>query len=307
MLTAGRFLAFVVASLASSVPLHALSAKVFVTPVGKDSPSCGALLSPCKTLAGAVSAVAAGGTVVVLTPGEYGIVTITKALTIDATGVTALVQASSDAVTISAGSSDTVTLKGLTLSTGNFANAGVMINSAGAVNIEGCTIRGFANGVFAFDWTGRLSMVATTARNNNEGASLRSPSGRIDVSIERCVFESNGAGISVRDGAHAVVRGTTATDGIHGITAQAIFGGSVELTVVDCLVSGNVTGAGITSEGDSGSALVHVSGSTVTGNQRGLVQSTFGGSSAFFSRGDNTVEGNEQGDLSGTIQSYSGK
>jgi hypothetical protein len=128
------------------------------------------------------------------------------------------------------------------------------------------------------------------------------------ITIERCVFESNNSGVLAQDGTRTAIRASVASGNISGLLAQSAFGGSVELTVSDCLVSHN-TSAGITSEGDSpgGSATVRVSGSTVTGNQRGLVQADFGGSSALFSRGDNTVEGNPGGDLSGTIQGYSGK
>jgi len=309
LLTASRFLALCVSWLASSLPLHALSAKVFVTPIGKDAVNCGAILTPCKTLAGAVAVVSPGGTVIVLTSGEYGPATITKAVTIEANGVTALVQTAGDAITISAGPSDIVTLKGLTLSNGNFQGSGVMINSARAVHIEDCSMRGFTSGVFAFQWSGQLSLHGTTARNNDSGVNLRSPGGRIDAEIDHCVFETNGIGINVQDGTHTVVRGTASSGNLHGISGQGSFGAALDLTVVDCVVANN-TAIGIASEttDPASSTLVRVAGSTVTGNQQGFVQATFGGGPAvFLSRGDNTVEGNSQGDLNGAIGSYSGK
>src|SRR5262245_15959804 len=170
---ARRLLALRVFLLARSVPARALSPRVFVTPIGKDSASCGAILSPCKTFAGAAAAVSPGGTVVVLTVGEFGPVTITKALTIEAVEGTALVQASGDAVTISAGPSDVVTLRGLTLANAVRGGNAVMINSAGAVHVEKCRMSGFINGVLAYAWSGKLFVVETTARNNDQGLNVR--------------------------------------------------------------------------------------------------------------------------------------
>lgn len=309
MLSARRIFALGVLILAASVPVRALSAKVFVTPVGKDGGGCGALLSPCKTFAGAVGAVSPGGTVVVLTTGEYGPVTITKALTIQAVEGTALVQASGDAVTINAGGTDVVTLRGLTLANAIRGGSAVMINSAGAVHVEKCTLAGFINGVFAYAWSGKLFVLETTARNNDEGLNLRSPSGHIDVAIERSTFENNSIAVLVQDGTTTTIRGSVASGNIHGIVGQGSFGGApIDLTVADCVVANN-QGYGIVSEADiaSNSATVRVSGSTVTGNQVGLFQYfPSPGSAALVSRGNNTVEANQSDEL-GTIGTYAGK
>jgi hypothetical protein len=309
MLTARRFLAPVVFLFAAAAPVFALSAKVFVTPLGRDSATCGALLSPCKTFAGAAAAVGPGGTITVLTAGEYGPVTITKALTIEAVEGTALIQASGDAVTVSAGASDVVTLKGLTVANASRVGSAVMINSAGAVHLQKCSLSGFINGVFAYAWSGRLSIVETTARNNDEGLNVRSPSGHVDVAIERSVFESNSIGVLVQDGTTTTIRGSVSSGNLYGIIGQGSFGGApVDLTVADCVVGSN-QGAGIVSEADnsSDSAVVRVSGSTVTGNGVGLFQYfPSPGSAVLLSRGNNTVEGNQTDQL-GTIGAYAAK
>ena len=306
---ARRLLALGVSILATSAPVHALSAKVFVTPVGKDSASCGALLSPCKTFAGAVAAVSPGGTVLVLTAGEFGPVTITKALTIEAVAGSALVQASGDAVTINAGPSDVVTLRGLTLANASRGGSAVMINSAAAVHIEKCTLSGFINGVLAYAWSGKLFVVETTARNNDEGLNVRSPSGHVDVAVERSVFAGNSIGVLLQDGTTAAIRGSNSSGNIHGIVGQGYYGGApIDLTIADCVVADN-QGSGIVSEADdpASSAVVRVSDSTVTGNQVGLFQYFPGpGSAVLLSRGNNTVEGNQTDEL-GTIGAYSAK
>lgn len=292
--------------LASSV--FGLSSRVFVSPLGKDSASCGAFASPCKTLAGAHTQAAPGGTVVVLYSGEFGPVTITKALTIEApTGLTAMVQTSGAAITINAGSSDVVSLRGLVLTSPVRSGSGVLVNSAAAVHIEKCVISGFADAVVAYSWpSGKLFLTDTTARGNDQGIRAISSSGLLEISVDHCVFESNNNGIVVQDGTRSAVRGSVASGNTHGISAQAA-AGTADLTITDCVVSNNA-GNGISADGGSaGSATVRVSGSTVTGNQTGLVQYyPSGPTSTLLSRGDNTVEANTVPTF-GTIGSYSAK
>ena len=68
-------------------PLQAAS-KVWVSNSGVDSGTCGAVTSPCATFQQAVSNVASGGEIGVLTPGDYAPVTINNAVNItnDGTG-----------------------------------------------------------------------------------------------------------------------------------------------------------------------------------------------------------------------------
>ena len=56
--------------------------------VGDDANPC-SRTAPCKTFAGAISKTAAGGEINALDPGGFGAVTITKAITIDASNVEA--------------------------------------------------------------------------------------------------------------------------------------------------------------------------------------------------------------------------
>ena len=52
--------------------------------MGNDVNNCASILTPCQTLAGAAAQVAVGGEVIILNSGDYGPVTITRALTIEA-------------------------------------------------------------------------------------------------------------------------------------------------------------------------------------------------------------------------------
>src|SRR5262249_59893223 len=109
---------------------------------GNDANDCSNIATPCQTLQGAVTQVAAGGVVLVLDSGGYGPVTITKAVTIDVpTGIEAFIHPpSGHAITIQAGGADVVVLRGLTLSTAP-TKMGVDVETAGAVHIERCVIQ----------------------------------------------------------------------------------------------------------------------------------------------------------------------
>src|SRR5438876_2640495 len=83
---------------------------------GNDANPCTVTL-PCRNFAAAIAQTIAGGEVIVLDSGGYGPVTIGNSIALIAppgvyAGITAF---SGDAITINAGASDVVTLRGLTL------------------------------------------------------------------------------------------------------------------------------------------------------------------------------------------------
>src|ERR671934_1739865 len=99
-------------------PARALATirRTFVSTSGSDANPCDRA-TPCRSFGAAIANTTAGGEVIVLDSGGYGPVTITKAVSIIAppgiyAGITAL---SGDAIDVSAGTSDKVTLRGLTL------------------------------------------------------------------------------------------------------------------------------------------------------------------------------------------------
>src|SRR5450432_1716020 len=96
-------------------PAGAAPNRVWVSGHGVDQAGCGAPVSPCRSLQFAHDAAAAGGEIDILDPAGYGAINITKAISIVNDGVgTAGVQASGGAaITISAGTSDSIYLRGL--------------------------------------------------------------------------------------------------------------------------------------------------------------------------------------------------
>src|ERR1017187_5798420 len=114
----------------------ALANGVFVSQrSGNDANSCDNILTPCQTFAGAVLQLNPGGEAIVLDSGGYGPVTITQSLTIEAPpGVLAFIHPpSGTAITVNAGASGGVILRGLTLNGGS--GNGITISSVGKVYV----------------------------------------------------------------------------------------------------------------------------------------------------------------------------
>src|SRR5579883_3053822 len=122
---------------ASSVHAAPSSNRAWVSGHGVDQASCGSPASPCRTFQYTHdNVIAPGGEIDVLDPAGYGAVTITKALSIVNDGVgTAGVQqgtTGATAITINAGSTDTVTLRGLDIDGLGAGQSGISVQTAGA-------------------------------------------------------------------------------------------------------------------------------------------------------------------------------
>src|SRR5580704_3225247 len=75
-------LALTLACLFQAVPANAQATRTWVSGVGDDVNPC-SRTAPCKTFAGAISKTATNGEIDCLDPAGYGVVTITKSITID--------------------------------------------------------------------------------------------------------------------------------------------------------------------------------------------------------------------------------
>ena len=124
--------------------------RTWVSGVGDDVNPC-SRTAPCKTFAGAISKTAAKGEINVLDPGGFGAVTITKSIHIRARGNTAgVLTNAANAINVSAGVNDRVTLAGLDINGLDTAASGVKINSGKVVRIEDSQIYGFATAGVSF-------------------------------------------------------------------------------------------------------------------------------------------------------------
>src|SRR5262249_25873992 len=123
-------------------PAQAQSLRTYVSGTGKDGTAC-SMSSPCQTLQAAMAKTLASGEIYTLDSANYGYVTITKAVSIIGEGGAAGVLASSSVsgVTINAGASDVINLRGLYIDGGGSGTTGIQFTSGGSLNIQNSVIR----------------------------------------------------------------------------------------------------------------------------------------------------------------------
>src|SRR5271167_1847966 len=94
---------------------------------------------PCATFINAYSRTDAGGQINVLDPGDFGNLTITKALTINGSGGSiALVN---QILVVAAGTTDTVILRNLDINGFGVSGEGIIFQSGGTLIVENSTIQ----------------------------------------------------------------------------------------------------------------------------------------------------------------------
>ncbi len=129
-----------------AAPAHAQ--RTWVSGVGDDANPC-SRTAPCKTFAGAISKTGAGSEINCLDSGGFGAVTITKSISIICIGVEGGVLVSgTPGITVAAGPTDKVVLRGLDLQGLGTGTNGVNFVSGLYLVIDQCNIQQFAtNGV----------------------------------------------------------------------------------------------------------------------------------------------------------------
>jgi hypothetical protein len=277
------------------------SIRTWVSSLGSDSNQC-TRSAPCLTFAGAIANTLPGGEINVLDSGDFGPLNITRAISIyndDDVGIAgALV--SGIAITVQAGASDVVNLRGLTLDGGGASNVGVLITTAGHVNIGNCVIQGFDTvaGINISPFTGRVSVEIenSTVLNNKVGVIIAPANGATaDVSINRTQIDNNNGGGVRSDGTSGgsilanISNSSISQNAGNGVSASSGTGGSVTVSMRKDLVAfSNATGV-LSNQAGGGIATVTVESSQIYGNGVGL-QSIGGG--AVLSHLDNDVSGN---------------
>src|SRR5262249_3260576 len=119
--------------------------RTYVSGQGSDSNPCTAA-SPCATFTAALAMTLAGGEIFVLNSADYGPVTINKTVTITSEGAAAGILATTGvAIMISAGASDVVNLRGLTIDGANSGGVGIQFNSGKSLTIQKSFVRNFSD------------------------------------------------------------------------------------------------------------------------------------------------------------------
>ena len=290
-----------------SSSLSALANRVFVSArSGNNANSCDNIATPCQTFAGAVAQLNPGGEAIVLDSGGYGPVTITKAVTIEAPpGVLAFVHPpSGDAITINAGASDTVVLRGLVLNVGS--GNGIKANTVGALFVEDCAVTGFANFGIWMAGAGSLELKNTDVKGCGYGVEIDNSSGKVTATIDHCHLDGNTVGgfraATVSPGSSkTTATNSTANGNQQGWTCGFLSSGADVLNLESCSGSEN-SDLGLFVQSLSASTAGRYSNCVFANNGDFGVKQVTGGSAE--SRGNNTITGNGLAPTSGTIGSF---
>ncbi|MEG3144437.1 putative Ig domain-containing protein [Sphingomonas sp. RT2P30] len=291
------------ANKAYRVTIAGSNPRSWVSGTGDDANPCTRAL-PCRSFAGAFAVTMAGGEINCRDAGEFGAVTITRAVAIVCDTVHAgVLVAAGDGITINAEASDSVTLSGLDIHGAGAPGNGIRLLSAGALHIVNTRLHGFvtANHAIAIVPTGGVSSVmldrvsvSESGRSGSGGGMLVSPESNASVllTVERSRFQDNafvGLHMTLVGKSAASIRATIdrsmfTNDGT-GLVAKAPAGtGIVQLTLLGSTVARNTTGVVVNSPQP---ALF--TDNTITANDIGLM--LLNGGSA-MSLGDNRLSGN---------------
>jgi len=306
-----------IAGLAGANDAAAFGRRSFVAAAGADVGTC-TPAAPCRSFGYAIDQTSAGGEVIVLDTAGYGAVAITKAITIAAppgvyAGITVV---AGNGVTVNAGATDVVVLRGLTV-TGIGATNGVAVLSTGTTHLEGCVISGFETGLLFEVGAGSTLIVADTVlRDNNLGINalgfglkggLAVVRSRLhhnaffgiklqDVdraSVADSYLGSNQTGIAVLTTTAATahtslsIQRTEFTQNTNGLIARST-AATANKTFVD-IANSTVAGGRVGINAEDG-GFIRVAGTQITGNLFGIAQ---GGTGVLVTLGTNMLYGND--------------
>lgn len=290
---------------------------------GVDVAGCGTPAAPCRTFQFAHDLTPAGGEIRAVDPGDYGQLHITKAISVlrggaGPAGIYSVLDPGLGAITIDAGPSDKVVLRGLSVEIDQGSQGGVVLNSGGSLAVSQCVFRKQAaglrllpNGALNFTisdtvlsdnvWNGVLVQpVANTGAANGviervtatnilgvavqiEGGTAAA--GAMNISIIDSVFSGDGKGAAGGGVIATSPPGVITSVGIRGVSAS----GFVSADTFNHAAGFEAFGMG---------AILRVAHSQAVGNNWGF-KTVAGGTIETYR--DNNIRGNLQGETNGTV------
>jgi hypothetical protein len=284
-------LALVVIAFACSLHANPAQAqRVFVSATGLDGNPC-TFASPCRTFQHAHDVAPSGGEIDVLDPAGYGALTITKAISIQGHGFAGIAAVSGDAITVNAGATDKINLRGLLIDGVGTGNNGVTFTAGATLDVQECLVRNFKGNGILFQPSGTSTLFVSDGRiAANGGDGIAVLGGGAIGAINRVTIENNVLfGLHFGNGSPTTVSLTVSDSTISNNGAGVALVGSANSATTmlrDVVVSDNTTD-GVLANGSS--ATIRLTRSTITGNDNGLRTVSSG---KIISFGDNSVAGN---------------
>ena len=278
----------------ASAPAEARATRTWVSGKGSDSNAC-TLAAPCRTFATALTQTAAGGEIDVLDPAGYGSITLTQSISIVNEGVGEAgvqVGAGGTAITINAGTGDTINLRGLTIDGAGVATNGIQHSAGISLTVTNCVVRNFqSNGIYITPSSAMTFLIKDTLVSDNVGSGIYVYAAGYAVKgvIDHVAMNKNSEGFYA-DGAKAstTILNSVAANNSVGINADY---GSVMIRA--STVSNGFNGFKV---GGSGGTL-YIAHSVAAANTYGVwIQ---GGT--VYTHGDNNFAGNGTKVTGGTL------
>lgn len=289
---AARSLAVVALIAALPMQASALSARIWVSGRGIDQAGCGPVTSPCRTLQFAHDNISPGGEIDVLDPAGYGVLAISRSVSIinDGVGVAGLFSTeAAPAITIQGADYISVLLRGLTIDGGKSNTVSVAFIGPGALTFQNCLVKN-SGGLAAFtNASSSIQVLNSTFSNNAQAIAVNRTGNSQDTNPVKVVID----------------RTTITGTGLTGIRLKGEGSNPISFLVSNSVVSAN--GYGIYIDGDvegvvrttaitqnyvgimslSGRSVV-LTGNTISGNRNTGVLTSYGTQSF----GDNQITGN---------------
>ena len=227
-------LALTVLTLGISSIANAQATRTWVSGVGDDANPC-SRTAPCKTFAGAISKTAPSGEISVLDPGGFGVVTITKAITINGDGtLAAILNSGVTGIIVNAGANDVVYIRNISINGAGTGLNGIRYIAGKALHVENCNIYGQGNNTAG---NGNGIIVALTATAGNVFVK--------DTNIKTCAV----TGISVAT-TTGFVAGVLDNVRLEGLPTGAVIGNNAFVSIRNSLINlCTSTGVSITGSG----------------------------------------------------------
>jgi hypothetical protein len=271
---------------------NAQTNRTWVSGVGSDSNPC-SRIAPCRTFNAAISLTNAGGEIDVLDPGDFGAVTITKSISIEARSTAGVLVSGTDAIVVSAPAGSFVVLRGLTIDGIGTGLAGIRFLTGGSLQIDDCTINNFTNPGVEFapnQATASKLIIKDTKIRNGSGPTASGVhvapvgGGTATAMIDNVLVENCTTGFRVEDNGSVVIRHSIAdNNATNGFLVLSNTGATATMTLKDSVLTNNGTN-GVKAQGYNASAFI--GGNVIRGNAIGGF--SVGVGAQIFTTGDNS-------------------
>ena len=244
--------------------------------------------SPCASFATAFLSAGTEAVIHVIDQGAYGIVTITRGITIDGGGIGTTLSSDGQNISlaaqfiVNAGVNDVVTIQNFTLSGGGVASNAISVTSVGALRVENCNFTRYTGAAIDFRATGgllQMEHVSLYDMQTGTGVFVQNARASLnDVSLTRLQTGVLSAGSSTVAATHSTADGNDS-----GFVAA--YGPTAEIHLDDCLMTNNQWGLVVSS-----GATAYVNRSSLSNN---FIMAMFNdGSGSLISYGNNQFASN---------------